>query len=168
VANHIGREEERLLASLRARGHDVSPQWRVWQENAYGWFDIDIAFAPIAIEIQTAPEKPWTANKLNWRTVYLISKGWRMIYLWLPKGAIFTEDAVDAILRFRLDVENRSVHTYRCIDCNGKTLQVGWTTQTGRLMCGDPEPVAAPEIEPEQPTLEYQGAPEPIDLDESW
>jgi len=146
MPSQIGREEERLAAALKARGHDVIPQKRVYKDNEYGWFDIDLAMPPVGIEVQTDLETPWKrGSALHRRSGWLIhAKGWRIIYLWLPRGAVFTENAVDAILRFKLDVATGSDHSYRCINHDGKLLQVGWVSQLGTLVSGPPEEIEQP------------------------
>jgi very-short-patch-repair endonuclease len=79
----IGKEERRLTYALRRWGLPIV------QQQPVGPYNVDLACWPVAIEVQGKGWKwPHEQPRLRRRTIFLIERGWRVLYLQLrfPHG----------------------------------------------------------------------------------
>lgn len=81
--------ELQITAHLWADDIDVVPQ------KAEGRYNIDLAIGDLAVEVLGGA---WHTSKRHAdRTAFLLSRGWRVLFLWLDKRHAPTLSAVDAI-----------------------------------------------------------------------
>lgn len=142
-----GRGEDWIAAHLTARGHNIVQQAQVFRNDGIGRYFIDVALAPtaptrIAIELYSYWEDPWVNEKEITRVENLVSEGWRVLYVQLRQGEAPTEAVIDSVLRYKIDVEAGSKHTFRSVDYDGRLVRMGWLGRDDKLLSDEPEPAS--------------------------
>lgn len=67
---------------------------------ACGPYNIDLAFAPVAVEVHYATSHPMRSAHQRERVVYLANRGWRTLYVWRnPQRDVgYSDIAVDRVI----------------------------------------------------------------------
>lgn len=105
-----------LAALLSTRG--VRPDL----QKACGPYNIDIALAPIAVEVHVSTTHPMRSARQRERVVYLADRGWRTLYVWLRPGTEASDAAADEVIAHveRAQADPASVREYRVIRGTGE------------------------------------------------
>jgi len=88
----VGRGEDVLERLLCARGLSPIPQF------ALDRYNLDLALAPIAVEVLASPNHPFTDARLRQRAKQLTDWGWTTLYVWVTRGYPLSERAADQIV----------------------------------------------------------------------
>jgi len=89
-----GRGEGEVLRLLIKRGLKPVPQFPVEGYN------IDLAIAPVAVEVHVSANNPLTDKVLRKRLKKLIELDWFVFYIWVTNKHWLTEDAVDEAVAY--------------------------------------------------------------------
>jgi transposase len=112
----IGRGEPELRAMLDARGVETVPQKAVYHYN------IDLAAAPVAIEVHNNMGHPYRWSRIITRTAELSERGWLVWYVWITEEEIIQEIVADQIACWyeQLCAGDPSVSRHRVIRGDGE------------------------------------------------
>ena len=105
-----------LAALLSTRG------MRPDLQKACGPYNIDIALAPIAVEVHVSTSHPMRSARQRERVVYLADRGWRTLYVWLRPGAEASDRAADEVVAHveAAQADPTAVREYRVIRGTGE------------------------------------------------
>ncbi len=151
-----GRGEDWLAAQLVRRGHSPVQQYPVWKHTAdqnYGRYFLDVAMGRVAIELYAYWQAPWESEYVIGRTTDILRDGWSVLYVWLRQNQNPQEAVVNETIKFAIDAEARSKHTFRTIGHDGTLLRVGWLDNYDQVTS------CRPDAEPKQ--LDPDWSPEP-------
>ncbi len=122
---YIGKGERILAEWLRNRGLDPVMQLAV------GRYNIDIAILPIAVELLYSPGNPHTRATDRKKIKYLRNQCIHVLYVWINRRDVLTEEAADYIVSFRKEMEltPTKLGQYRVIRGSGELF----TTESANL-----------------------------------
>lgn len=117
----VGKGEAEMLDLLLGRGLTVECQLPV-----YG-YNLDLAVAPVAVEVWWAKSYPFRHGRTARRTIDLADLGWSTIFVWLC-WQLPTDDSADAVVAF-IDEMRRNPpavrQQYRVIRSDGDFVSGG-------------------------------------------
>jgi hypothetical protein len=115
--------ENELAQMLRERGIIPEPQWPI------GPYNVDLAVAPVAVEVHRRTGHPMRTAVLRERAVHIADAGWRVLYVWCSqsvrtgRGVVcFSEACADQVVAHvqRAQADPASVREHRVIRCTGE------------------------------------------------
>lgn len=121
AARHDSPGEELLSRYIAERGVRCVPQ------QAVGKYNIDLAVAPVAVEVLGGG---WHSMKRSHatRTPYILDGGWHLVFVWDFEGrSALTARAADYVVAFHEEVRRNppAVSQYRVITGGGQLLTSG-------------------------------------------
>ena len=88
--SHVGMWEPEIQSMLASRGLNARPQLQI------GWFNADLALAPVSVEIHRNRSHPFGAAWRD-RLTYLSGRGWLCWYIWLKPTESPKPAAIDTL-----------------------------------------------------------------------
>ena len=117
----VGNGEDIFAEWLRQRGLESIPQLAVSKYN------LDLAIAPVAVEIHVSPANPLAIPRIRQRVKDLTELGWHIIYVWVTKSHFLSERAADDVVAFLQVAKSdpSSIGQYRVIRGSGQFVTSG-------------------------------------------
>lgn len=117
----VGEGERELGVSLRERGLEPVPQLAVWKYN------IDLAIAPVAVEVERCRGNPLRRTTHYQRTVDLLDMGWFVIIVQIAPGELTEAGAAEYVVSFLEVLESNppAGTQYRVIRGSGEFVAAG-------------------------------------------
>lgn len=87
-------------------------------------YNLDLARAPVAVEIHLSANNPSSIRRLRQRSKDLLDWGWHVLYVWVTRQFFLTEGAVDQVVAFleELERDQPTQRQYRVIRGSGELV----------------------------------------------
>lgn len=118
----IGRDDKIVINALKKRGVDPIPQYPI------GGYNIDIAIAPVAVEVYRSVNNPLADKRNRKRTINLLNAGWSVVYIWFAKESDqLSKNAIDHVIALFEAMRRKepAPRQYWVIRSNGEPVSSG-------------------------------------------
>jgi len=95
----VGSFEEDMRKLLVNQGSGPIPQLAV------GTYNLDLALAPVAVEVHVCASNPMTNARLRQRSEKLLDAGWTSLYIWITNSFPLLPRAAEYAITFREAIE---------------------------------------------------------------